>query len=186
MMTRVRTNSLLAAAAAVPLAALVISGCSSGSDSGSGNSSTPMASPAAPTAANGAAATIGVATSGNLGEIIVDSKGRSIYLFQKDTGTKSACFGQCATFWPPVRATGKPVAGTGLTASKLGTTPRSDGQPQVTYNGHPLYLYAADKNPGDVTGQGITAFGGGWFVLSPAGDVITATGSSPGATGNGY
>lgn len=186
-MIRVRSNRLLAVAAAVPLAALVISGCNSGSDSGSGSggNSSPVASPAAPTASNGAAATIGVATAGNLGQIIVDSKGRSIYLFQKDTGTKSTCFGQCATFWPPVRATGKPVAGTGLTASKLGTTPRSDGQPQVTYNGHPLYLYAADKNPGDVTGQGITAFGGGWFVLSPAGDVITATGASSGATGSG-
>jgi hypothetical protein len=84
----------------------------------------------------------------------------------------------CATAWPPLRATGTPVIGTGLTASKVGTSPRSDGRPQVTYNGHPLYTYTGDQNPGDTNGQGLTAFGGGWFALSPAGARVNGTGSN--------
>ena len=80
-------------------------------------------------------------TTASLGKILVDSKGRTVYLFQKDTGSMSTCSGACATNWPPVTTTGKPRAGTGVTASMLGTTTRSDGTKQVTYNGHPLYLY---------------------------------------------
>ena len=59
-----------------------------------------------------------------------------------------------------------------LTASKLGTITRSDGKTQVTYNGHPLYLFIGDKKPGDTTGQGLTAFGAAWFALSQAGNQI--------------
>jgi hypothetical protein len=87
--------------------------------------------------------------------------------------------------WP--RAT--PTAGTGLTASKLGTITRSDGNQQVTYNGHPLYLYVGDKKPGDVTGQGVTAFGAAWFALTPSGNQISAPASSSGggaSSGGGY
>ena len=87
----------------------------------------------------------------------------------QDSGTASACSGACATAWPPLRATGKPVVGAGLSATKVSTTPRSDGKSQVTYNGHPLYLFVQDKKPGDTNGQGVTAFGAGWFALSTAG-----------------
>src|SRR3954454_16142045 len=127
-------------AAAVATAAL-LAGCG-------GNSAT-TSSPVPPKTAGGDTATIGLANNGNLGKILVDSKGDTVYLFQKDTGTKSTCTGACATAWPPVRATGKPTVGSGLSAGRLGTTPRSDGNPQVTYNGHPLYLYQGDSNPGD-------------------------------------
>ena len=106
-------------------------------------------------------------------------------LFEKDAGTKSACAGACAVAWPPLRTAGKPVVGAGLTASKLGTTARSDGEREVTYNGHPLYLYAADEKPGDTNGQGSTAFGGGWFALAPAGTMVSATASNP-SHGYGY
>src|SRR6266496_2966285 len=105
-------------------------------------------------------------------DLLVDSQGRALYLFQKDMGTKSACTGACAVAWPPLRASAHPLAGTGVTVSKVATTARSDGAPQVTYNGHPLYLYAADQRPGDTNGQGITAFGGGWFVLAAAGNLV--------------
>ena len=81
---------------------------------------------------------------------------------------------------PSALATGKASAGSGLTASKLGTITRSGGKHQVTYNGHPLYLYVGDKKPGDVTGQGVTAFGAAWFVLSPAGNEISAAPPSSG------
>jgi predicted lipoprotein with Yx(FWY)xxD motif len=105
----------------------------------------------------------------SLGTVLVDSRGRTLYLFKADQGTTSACSGACASAWPPLRVTGKPSVGGGAAASKLGTTPRSDGQPEVTYNGHPLYTYIGDSKPGDVNGQGLTAFGAAWFALSPSG-----------------
>ena len=134
-------------------------------------------------------ATIGAANTG-LGQILVDSNGRTLYLFKKDNGTKSACSGACAGAWPPVRADGKPTVGAEADASQVGTARRSDGKPQVTYNGHPLYLYRGDQRPGDTTGQGSTGFGAPWYVLSPAGSEITGRpsggGASDGGGGSGY
>ena len=118
--------------------------------------------------ADGSSATVNGATTG-LGATLVNSHGLTIYLFKKDTGTKSACSGACASAWPPVRTSGKPTVGGGAKASLVGTAKRSDGKPQVTYNGHPLYLFQGDKKPGDTNGQGITAFGAAWFGVSPAG-----------------
>ena len=170
----------VATAGAVPLAALALTAC------GGGGNTANAAGSAAPKTSSGKAATIGVANSSGLGKILVDSRGRTIYLFQKDTGTKSTCTGACASVWPPVRATGKPRVGAGLSAGKVGTTPRSDGKPEVTYNGHPLYLYASDTNPGDTNGQGVNGFGAPWYVLSPAGAAITSSGGSSTSTGGGY
>jgi predicted lipoprotein with Yx(FWY)xxD motif len=110
-----------------------------------------------------------------LGNILVDSQGRAVYLFLKDAGTTSACTGACATAWPPLRAMGAPTAGTGADGSMLATAPRSDGAAQVTYNGHPLYNFEGDSKAGDVNGQGKNAFGGLWYVVSPAGTQITTT-----------
>jgi predicted lipoprotein with Yx(FWY)xxD motif len=107
-----------------------------------------------------------------LGRILVDGRGMTLYLFEKDTGMKSTCDGSCAKFWPPVTTTGAAKAGSGLDAGKLGTTARSDGETEVTYNGHPLYYYAGDKQPGDTTGEGLNAFGALWYVLSPAGKEV--------------
>jgi predicted lipoprotein with Yx(FWY)xxD motif len=174
-MIRSRPINFLAGAAVVPLAALVVAGCGGGS-SGATASTKP------PKTATGSAATIGVGNTG-LGKILVDSNGRTIYLFQKDSGTKSACFGACAAAWPPVRATGTPTVGNGASASLVGTTPRSDGAPQVTYAGHPLYLFASDQKAGDTTGQGVNAFGGGWFALSASGTQVSGNGSSSGSGG---
>ena len=120
-------------------------------------------------------ATVRVAKS-SLGSILVDASGRTLYLFKADSATMSACTGACATAWPPLLANGTPTAGTGLTASKLGTITRSGGTRQVTYNGHPLYLFIKDTKPGQTTGQGVTAFGAAWFAVSPAGNQIS-TGS---------
>jgi predicted lipoprotein with Yx(FWY)xxD motif len=177
-MTLNRSITILAAAAAIPLAALAVAGC--GGDSGEAT-----ASPAPPKTASGGSATVGAATTG-LGKILVDSKGRTIYLFKKDTGTKSACSGDCASDWPPVRASGKPTVGGGASASLVGTAARADGKPQVTYNGQPLYLYAGDEKPGDTNGQGLTTFGALWWVLSPAGNQVTGQASSSGGGGSSY
>jgi predicted lipoprotein with Yx(FWY)xxD motif len=127
-----------------------------------------------------------VANNNKLGNILVDSQGRTLYLFQKDSGTTSSCTGACAAAWPPLRVNGQPTVGSGANASMVGTTTRSDGNPQVTYNGHPLYLYAGDQNPGDTNGQGLTAFGGGWFAVSPAGNQVSGQGSNSGGGGYGY
>ena len=174
-MSRSKPSTFLAATAAIPLVALAAAGCGS-NDNGTATAASPKTS-------SGHVATIGVADSGSLGTILVDSQGRSVYLFKKDTGTKSTCFGACATQWPPVRATGKPTVGMGLTASKVGTTARSDGKPQVTYNGHPLYRFVGDQAPGDTSGQGLTAFGASWFALSPAGNQVSGQGSTSGGLG---
>ena len=110
----------------------------------------------------------------------INSKGLTLYLFKKDTGTKSTCTGACATNWPPLRASGKPLAGTGLSMTEVGTTGRSDGKPQVTYNGHPLYLYSGDAKAGDTNGEGVSAFGGLWYAVSPAGNKIVGSAPSTG------
>jgi predicted lipoprotein with Yx(FWY)xxD motif len=115
-----------------------------------------------------------------LGKILVTSKGRTLYLFEKDKGTKSECFGACAKNWPPLRTSGKPTVGRGLSASKVGTTKRSDGKRQVTYKGHPLYLFVQDTKPGDTKGQNLDAFGAEWYVLSPAGSKVDKS------SGGGY
>jgi predicted lipoprotein with Yx(FWY)xxD motif len=151
-----------------------VAGCGSNNDNG-----TVTVKPA-----SGGSGTVRVADSG-LGKVLVDSQGKTLYLFDKDSGTKSTCTGACATAWPPLRASGKPTAGSGAKASLLGTTPRTDGKPQVTYNGHPLYGYQGDSKAGDANGQGISAFGAPWYVVSPTGDQIT-TASSSSSGGNGY
>jgi len=107
-----------------------------------------------------------------LGKILVDSDGRTLYLFKKDTGSKSRCSGSCAVNWPPLLATGRPKAGSGVKGSKLGTTRRSNGKTQVVYNRHPLYRFVGDTKPGNTSGQGLNAFGARWFVVSPAGNQI--------------
>jgi predicted lipoprotein with Yx(FWY)xxD motif len=178
-MTRSKPITLLATAAVIPLTALAVAGCGGGGSNATGSSSPPKAS-------NGQSASVGVESS-NLGKILDDSKGDTLYLFKKDSGTKSACTGACASAWPPLRASGKPTAGSGVNASMLGTTPRSDGKPQVTYNGHPVYTFTGDQNPGDTSGQGVNAFGALWYVVSPAGNQVTAkaSGSSGGSSGGG-
>jgi predicted lipoprotein with Yx(FWY)xxD motif len=168
--TRNRPITLLAGAVLLPLTALTLAAC------GGGNSA-PAASPTLKPAATRHAPTVRVAKT-RLGKILVNSRGRTLYLFKKDSGTKSACFGACATAWPPLRAS-KPTVGRGAKASLVGTTRRSDGKPQVTYNGHPLYTFIKDKKSGDTTGEGFTAFGGRWFVVSPAGKQVSRRASKP-------
>jgi predicted lipoprotein with Yx(FWY)xxD motif len=107
-----------------------------------------------------------------LGHILVDSKGITLYEFVKDKGTTSACYGACAALWPPLITKGKPVAGRGVRASLLGTTKRKDGKLEVTYGGHPLYYFVTDRKPGQTTGQGVSQFGGPWWVISAAGKEI--------------
>jgi predicted lipoprotein with Yx(FWY)xxD motif len=110
-----------------------------------------------------------VATVPKLGKVVVDSGGFTLYDFHKDKGTTSSCYGGCASLWPPLTTTGKPQAGGGVSASKLGTTTRKDGTTQVTFAGHPLYTYTADSKPGEANGNDFSSFGGQWYALQPSG-----------------
>jgi predicted lipoprotein with Yx(FWY)xxD motif len=168
-------SSALKSVAAAALAAISVTACGGGSSTSSKS----------PDTAGDTNATVDVATS-SLGNILVDSRGRTLYLFKKDSGPKSKCFDACATNWPPLRASGKPTVGTGVSASGVATIVRSDGRPQVTYNGHPLYLFAGDAKPGDTNGEDSDAFGAAWLALSPAGDAITAERPGAGGGGAGY
>src|SRR5947209_1818488 len=118
------------------------------------------------------AATVSVATNTALGKILVDGSGRTLYLFEADKGTASTCYDACATLWPPLLTTAAPTAGTGAQAGLLGTTTRKDGGTEVTYHGHPLYYWAGDKKPGDVTGQGLDNYGGAWYVVDAGGNKV--------------
>jgi predicted lipoprotein with Yx(FWY)xxD motif len=166
---------LLGPAALIPLAALAVAGCGGGGGSATAAQAHPKTTPQAKTTARHVT-TVRVATT-RLGKILVDSRGRTLYLFTKDSGTKSACSGACATAWPPLRASGKTAVAGGAKASLVRTTAHS----QVTYNGHPLYTFIKDTKSGAINGEGLTAFGGRWFVVSPAGKQISSQSSKSGS-----
>jgi predicted lipoprotein with Yx(FWY)xxD motif len=105
----------------------------------------------------------------DLGTILVDAQGLTLYMFGADQNGTSTCYDDCAATWPALTVDGKPKAGADVDASLLSTTERDDGTTQVTYAGLPLYHFASDSAPGDTKGQGI---GDIWFVVSPEGDPI--------------
>jgi predicted lipoprotein with Yx(FWY)xxD motif len=107
------------------------------------------------------------------GRILVDGKGRALYLFTREPSTRSRCYGQCAVAWPPFYARGKLRAGSGLDAAKLRSSRRRDGRRIVTYNGHPLYYYVSDTRSGQVTCHNVVEFGGTWLVVNPAGNAVS-------------
>ena len=168
--TRTRPATVVGVAAVAIMVAVAGCGGASGSKQEplyGGPSATTSASPSG--ASGGASVAL---ASSKLGEILVDGRGRTLYLFQGDTGRASTCSGACASAWPPLTTISQPIAGPGVSASKLGTTKRRDGTSEITYNGHPLYTYAGDSAPGQTTGQGSDGFGAEWYVLSAAGDQI--------------
>jgi predicted lipoprotein with Yx(FWY)xxD motif len=121
-----------------------------------------------------------------LGSILVNASGRTLYLFDKDKRARSACYGGCAAYWPPLLSSAKPRAGKGVRASLLGLTRRADGKRQVTYAGHPLYLFFTDTKAGQTTGQGRTDFGAAWEAVTANGRGIESTASGSSGTGGGY
>ena len=116
-------------------------------------------------------ATVKVVNS-RFGRVIADKRGEAFYLFDKETGKRSRCYGECAVAWPPVLTKGKPRAGKGADADLLGTTRRRNGKLQVTYNGHPLY-YFKDDEPGRILCHNVDEFGGLWLVVNPRGDAVS-------------
>jgi predicted lipoprotein with Yx(FWY)xxD motif len=151
--------------AGVALLAAACGGNGGGYGAGNAPPATTATAPATPT-------TLDLANS-SLGKILVDSRGRSLYLFEADTGTTSTCTSEgCVAEWPPFIAGGNPQVGAGLAANQLGTTTRGDGQQQVTYRGHPLYYFAGDSQPGSTEGQGLNDNGGLWYVVRTDGTPV--------------
>jgi predicted lipoprotein with Yx(FWY)xxD motif len=118
------------------------------------------------------------------GKILVSSNGHTLYLFEHDKGTKSTCYGKCATDWPPLLTAAKPKTGSGVKAALIGTTRRKDGKLQVTYHGHPLYWFFLDKKAGQTKGQNLDFFGGEWYVVNAKGVKVEtkADGGNAGTT----
>lgn len=166
MKTRIMTTKLAAAAAL----ALLLAGCANGGGTTS-EESAPAGEYGAPSASSSMAAE-GVTSLSTaeteLGQIVVDGKGMTVYQFDKDTqgADTSACTDECLAAWPPVH--GEDVELDGVTG-EVGTITGNDGQPQLTLNGWPLYYFASDKQAGDTTGQGVKDV---WWVLDPAGEPI--------------
>ncbi len=169
-----------------PAAAATSASTETPAASGTSPAGAPSVTPGASGGATGGTTLTGLAVAQNakLGPIVTDSNGRTLYAFTNDTSSTSTCTGSCAQTWPPALASGTPQGGSGVTASMIGTSARSDGGTQVTYNGHPLYYFSGDSAPGDTNGQGVA---GKWFTVSPDGTLNQGGGaggaSTPGASG---
>jgi predicted lipoprotein with Yx(FWY)xxD motif len=162
------------AAAAVTLAACGGIGSPTGSSTSNPNA-----------AANAALASVAVKTmSTSQGTVLVNSAGLTLYWFAMDTPTQSNCNGSCASYWKPVLGTATAAAGTALPHG-FGTIKRSNGQTQVTYDGHPLYTYTGDTISGQVNGNGLNASGGMWWAITPSGTELGSASSSSSGSGSG-
>ena len=163
---------LLSLAALAVAGVLVLAACGGSSTSSSSGSAAGDGAPAAGSAGgSGATSVVGTKT-GSLGTFLVDGKGRALYLWEADHGSTSTCTGACAQAWPPLTITGPPKASGAVRGSLLGTTKRADGSREVTYAGHPLYLFAGDSRAGQTTGEGSNGFGAPWWVVTPAGKAL--------------
>jgi predicted lipoprotein with Yx(FWY)xxD motif len=111
---------------------------------------------------------------GVVGVYLTDGSGRALYLWDADREGTATCYDACAASWPPVTVTGAATAGSGAQAGLLGSQRRKDGATQVTYNGWPLYYFAADRAPGELSGQANTGFGAVWWLLGPSGQPLTS------------
>jgi predicted lipoprotein with Yx(FWY)xxD motif len=188
----IRGRTTYAFALLAVAATLAIAGCGSSSSSnesggayGGGGNSNSTASESSGRSYGGAsesssgggsgsasAAVVSVGSAANVGQVLVDSNGMTLYYFQKDKkgSGKSACSGACASAWPPLTSAGAAKAMSGTQASMLGTIKRSDGSTQVTYAGWPLYTFVEDKKPGEDNGTDSKAFGASWYPLHPNGE----------------
>lgn len=159
--------------AAFALGAIALAGCSSsgGSTASPGAASTPKSAATNGGGASAGPQTLTVKSAPGGKSYLVDSTGRTLYLFAADQPGKSVCTGECAGFWPPL--TGTVTAGAGVTGT-LTTFQRSDGSSQAVINGHPLYYFSLDKTPGQTAGEGLNENGGLWYVLDQAGNQVTS------------
>ncbi len=179
----------------IGIVAAACGGSTSGSSSTTTTSSTKATSSTSSTTKSSthssSSATVDTADIPGLGTVLVNSSGRTLYLFTTDKQATPTCTGSCATAWPLLAANGTPTAGSGVGASLLGTVHNPNGSTQVTYNRWPLYTFIGDSGPGVAHGQGNFTSGGYWWVLNPQGMAVEAkasstTSTSSGGGGSGY
>jgi len=151
------------------VSALIAVGC--GDDDADGAPAAQSPAPAVPSAAPAKKGAVVRVVDSQFGRVIADKRGEAFYLFDKEKGKKSRCYGDCAVAWPPVLTKGKPRAGRGADKGLLGTTRRRNGKVQVTYAGHPLYYYEHDE-PGTILCHNVDEFGGLWLVVDRHGDAV--------------
>ena len=157
----------LVPALAVAAIATGMSGCGSSSAADEGSTARAQ-SPPAKAAAKGPPIKV---MQTDYGKILVDGRGRALYLFTADTDAASNCSGECATAWPPYVVKSRPSAGRGVRQGLIGTIGRA-GSRQATYAGHPLYFYEGDDEPGEVLCQAVNEFGGYWYVVRGSGKPV--------------
>lgn len=166
-------RTILAALTAATAVLVAACGSSSSPKPATHAALTPASAPASASVSDPAGPARVQVRNTSLGRIIVDGHGRTLYMFGGDHADKSRCTATCAHLWPPYTTTGRPTSGPGAKRSLLGVTHAADGQSVVTYRGHPLYRFIKDTGPGRVNGEDVSAFGGRWDALSPAGTRIT-------------
>jgi predicted lipoprotein with Yx(FWY)xxD motif len=169
-------NAIRITIAAVALCALAActgeSGTPPAADTSTSLSTTPSeATPSESQATTTTTVALSTAQVAGVGTVLVEQNGRTVYLFTNDTGSKSTCTGTCASTWTPLTSDGRATT-TGQANGTIGTAKGSDGEQQVTYDGHPLYLYSGDNGPGQANGQGI---GGVWFAVTADGQPAKPT-----------
>ena len=162
---------------------------------GSSSSSTAAGSPgsSAPAGASSAAsATISAKSVPGVGTVLVNGQGQTLYMLTSEKGGKITCTAAngCIQAWPETLLTSgaTAAAGSGVHSSLLGTVKDASGNLEVTYNHWPLYTFSGDSGPGVAKGQGLTSFGGTWYVLSGSGNPVTSSpsGTASSGGGNGY
>jgi predicted lipoprotein with Yx(FWY)xxD motif len=180
-------------------AAITVAACGSSAStgSGSGSGSSPSSGSAGSAGTSSSAATVSAKNVAGVGQVLINGRGQTLYLLTSEKGGKVTCTRSngCTKFWPeinlPSGATAA-TAGSGVQSSLLGTVKDASGILEVTYNGWPVYTFVGDSGPGVAHGQGMTSFGGTWYVLNSSGDPVTgksqpSTSSSPaGSGGYGY
>lgn len=171
--------------AVVPIAALLAAACGSSSHTTTTSAKTSTSSASSSSSTK---VTISTKTIKPYGAVLVNSAGRTLYVFAPDKAKKVTCVSGCAAIWPPAKlsAGAKAVGAGGVKASLLGSDPDPSGGRVVTYSGWPLYSYVTDTAPGVAHGQGLNSSGGLWYVISPSGKVIKSKGSSSSGSGSGY
>ncbi|SKC57382.1 COG4315 family predicted lipoprotein [Krasilnikoviella flava] len=182
------TSRRLAALAAAAALAGTLAACSGGGGGYGGGASSPTdtttgGTTGSPSGGGGSASAAALTTGeSDLGTIVVDGQGMTVYYYTPDEpgSGKSACTDECLAAWPPVHAGSGTPAVKGVTAD-VGTITGNDGEPQLTLDDRPVYLYAGDAAPGDVAGQGLQDI---WWVVAPDGSEITTMAGSGG--GGGY
>jgi predicted lipoprotein with Yx(FWY)xxD motif len=173
------------------IAAMVLSACMPAASA----ASTATTAPGQPTATSApkvttqptstspyASSTLSLEVSDNptLGQILVDNRGYTLYMFMNDTANTSACDAACQAIWPPLESSSLPTAGSGVDTSLIGTGTLPTGGTVITYNQHPLYYKATDTKPGDITGEGFKNL---WYAVSPTGEPVeTSSSTTPTAT----